>query len=353
MESRERLVILACAALLGEWSSNRRGFSVCAMSCRRSGVVDTMPGRRRPGRIEPRCRMWISIRPIGWRSYKPRGKCDWRRSRNGIGCLISQRRPKADASTRSRRAKTSGQTKQTPGKENGPPSVEEFANLLNEVADLGMAAYSSPKSARLVEVAKLIGDEAIVELGALLLESKDASKRFCRRRHSRESLPIPPPSGYWDNRWRVKPTGLCAGMASHAIALIGDSSGVPILTKLDSDPDIGVRVNAAFGLAAANAPGGLAAYQSFYDAPDTDGFIKTALLGGFIMLKSPEAVPFLDRVYFAADDLKTKLIVVTVLGKTPGEGAANLLERIFATEPEDSVFDAAKAAYRETTGANE
>jgi len=230
-----------------------------------------------------------------------------------------------------------------------PPTIEQFRTSLKELTDLGIGVYKSKKTGRLIKDAEAIGDEAVIEIGVLLLEGRDASQRFAAALLLGK-ISDPVAVELLSQSLDKETDRLVRRMASHALAGIGDERAVPTLQKLSDDPDVGVRINAAFGLADAEVEGGLQAYQGLYDSDETDGFMKTALLGGFIKLKSPQAVPFLERVYFESNDLKGKFIVITALGETQTAESADLLERIIATEPEDSVFDAAKAAHKKATG---
>jgi len=191
--------------------------------------------------------------------------------------------------------------------------------------------------------------DAIAELERLLLESVDATRRFAAAaifEKLADPAAIPALAVAIENDTDT----LVRRMASHAVAFIEDESGIPILQKALGDPEIGVRINSAFGLAKIKAPGGLEAYQAIYDDPTTDSFMKTAILGGYTLFRDPAAVPFLDRVYSESEELRTKLVVVMALGNTPGDESAQLLEKIILTEPEESVLDAAMKAYKECTG---
>lgn len=343
MHTRERLILLACAAALGcllvqqalivNLREELRQATHKLAASRAVNRRQEEPGAPRPVHAGP------SV-----------GESDETRQLAEARKRIEQLRGEV-AALRAATSKNGAADEEEPfGNDSDTgPTLAEFRNSLNEVTGLGIAAFSSPKTAELVKKARILGQEAIVEIGAVLLESQDATARFAAAAIL-EKLGDPAAIAVLSQSLGTESDRLVRRMASHAIALIGDEAGIAALQKLDDDSDIGVRINAAFGLAKVKAPGGLKAYQSFYDSPDTDEFLKVAMLGGFTLLKDPDAVPFLERVYFKSDDLKTKIIVVAALGETPGEQSADLLTRIIASEPEDSVFEAAQKAYKASTG---
>jgi hypothetical protein len=230
------------------------------------------------------------------------------------------------------------------------PDKEKFRQAFLDLAKKGLFALESPDYAKLVEDSHAMGAEGIAFLGEQLTQSESASTRFLAASLFEElgnATALP----YLQKALRDDKDFIVRRMCSHAIAVGRMKDGYPDLeTAMVADPDWGVKVNSAYGLAKDGNVKGLDTLVKYFESPDTEAQYRLSIYGGIIDVADPRTAPLIRRTLVENTDPTFQLLSIKALEKMKDREALDLLRNIITQSRDDTIKEAAKTAYNEIVG---
>jgi HEAT repeat protein len=222
-----------------------------------------------------------------------------------------------------------------------PPGVGE---LFAKLSEMGLAGFRSPKYAETLEAVKKGGKASIDYLTNVLKTSASATERFyaaalLEGAADPGALPglVAAMKGDGDDMVRR--------MASHAVAMLGTPDAqAPLREAATADPDWGVRVNSAYGLAKLKDDEGIRILQDAYESPKTPAEYRLPVLGGLADVAAPSTAPLFRKILTDTQDVTYLLASIGALEKMKDSGSLPALQQLADSSPSQLVKQAAARA---------
>lgn len=225
-----------------------------------------------------------------------------------------------------------------------PPAKADFQDLFAELAGQGLGAFGNPKMKELVDAVKASGKPALDYLSNLLRTSKSATERFVAAAVL-EGAGDPAAADALAFALKSDGDDMVRRMASHALAVLKTPAAeLPLRAASVDDPDWGVRVNSAYGLAKLGKDDGLRMLQQSYESAETPAEYRLAILGGLADVAAPSTAPLFRRILADTKDASYLLISIGAIEKMKDAESIPALERIAGSAQPDMVKQAARKA---------
>ena len=229
-----------------------------------------------------------------------------------------------------------------------PAKAESVAKILEDFAKLGkkgLGAYMDPALKKLAERVKSGGPEALAAILDRLARAETGSERFVAAALL-ESVGNPEAFPGLSKAMMNDDDVLVRRMSSHAIAMIGTEAALaPLRGVMESTDDWGVRVNAAYGVAAQKQEDGVKWLVDFYEAESSPKESKGPVLGALASLGAPSTAPIFRALLKEATDVGYQLLAIGALEAMKDQASVAELTRISTTSTYSSnVREAAKKA---------
>lgn len=225
-----------------------------------------------------------------------------------------------------------------------PASTVAVKDLFVQLAESGLAGVRGPKFGELLDAVKKEGRPAIDFLTNVLKTSTSATERFfagALLEGAGDASAIPGLALALQN----DKDDLVRRMASHAIAVLGTPAAeAPLRLATAGDPDWGVRVNSAYGLAKLKHDDGLKMLRDAYESPDTPAEYRMAVLGGLADVAAPSTAPLFRKILTDTKDVSYLLASIMALEKMKDAEAVPALQQLSTNAPSDIVKQAAARA---------
>jgi HEAT repeat protein len=220
----------------------------------------------------------------------------------------------------------------------------ELVELLEKLSELGLAGFRSPQFGQTLEAVKKGGKPAVDYLSKVLQTSSSATDRF----YAAALLEGAGDSGGLPGlvvALKNDSDEMVRRMASHAIAVLGVPDGAgPLREAASGDPDWGVRVNSAYGLAKLQNEDGLRMLQDAYESPQTPADYRLTVLGGLADVAAPSTAPLFRKILTDTQDVSYLLASIGALEKMKDAGALPALEQLQGSSSSPLVKQAAAKA---------
>lgn len=225
-----------------------------------------------------------------------------------------------------------------------PASKSPIGDLFSKLAESGLAGLRGPKFGELLEAVKKEGKPAIDFLADVLKTSTSATERFyagALLEGAGDAAAIPGLA----HALQHDKDDLVRRMASHAIAVLGTPAAeAPLRLASGEDPDWGVRVNSAYGLAKQKHDDGLKMLRDAYESPDTPAEYRLAVLGGLADVAAPSTAPLFRKILTDTKDVSYLLASIGALEKMKDAEAIPALQQLSTNSTSDIVKQAASRA---------
>lgn len=224
------------------------------------------------------------------------------------------------------------------------PAPAGVGELFAKLSEMGLTGFRSPKYAETLEAVKKGGKASLDFLTGVLKTSASATERFyaaalLEGAADPGALPglVAAMKGDGDD--------LVRRMASHAVAMLGTPDAqAPLRDAATSDPDWGVRVNSAYGLAKLKDDEGLRILRDAYESPDTPAEYRLAVLGGLADVAAPSTAPLFRKILTDTSDVSYVLASIGALEKMKDSESLPALQHLADSAPSQIVKQAASRA---------
>lgn len=224
------------------------------------------------------------------------------------------------------------------------PANPELGKLLATLVEAGLAGFRSPKFSETLDAVKKGGKASIDALTAILKTSPSATERFYAAallEGAGDAGAIPGLAQALKN----DSDDLVRRMASHAVALLGTPEALgPLREAATEDPDWGVRVNSAYGMAKLQDDQGLRILQEAYESPTTPAEYRLAVLGGLADVAAPSSAPLFRKILTDTQDVSYLLASIGALEKMKDAEALPALQQLAGSSASQIVKQAATKA---------
>ena len=175
-------------------------------------------------------------------------------------------------------------------------SIEAVMALVEELKGQGISAFLQPgKLSKLTSDLRALGKDGVkAVLG--MLASEDENERFLAAKLL-EDLADPAAAADLARVALEDSSELVAGMASHAVALMGDPGLAGVMRKiLDGTERDNVRLNTMFGLVSVGEQKAIDESLAFFRDEKTPIAYKQAVGRGVLLLDKPHVKPIVDLI---------------------------------------------------------